>query len=398
MKNLPVRLAFAAIVLLLPSAAFAQTHQVDPTDTYVTKGFESDSAQAMEQARESVAAGDFKSAVHNLSIYVAAHPTERAPARLLGDLYYRQGDFQTAERVYRSILLNVADDRETHNRLGAVYATENRIDEAIAEYTKSLPGTDSIADLVALHLRKGDLPVYQASVERDAESMPSIPSLQGDLGSVYLAEHDYARALVYFLRELDLSPNSILGLNHAAIAYMDLGMYDKAFELLNRCHTKYPSEYSCTLNLAAADLETKQYGKGKTLLDRAEQLEPEHPEINVNYGYLSDAQGNWKTAISYYIKALQISPYSRDAYLDLGVDYEQHHLYDLAESALLKGISVVPTDGALHYLLGRTYQDQKKRDLAVEQFQAAFHSDDPVVATLAKVRISQMGGSAPQLR
>ncbi|MBC5816041.1 MAG: tetratricopeptide repeat protein [Candidatus Eremiobacteraeota bacterium] len=397
MKNLPVRLLFAAMAFFLaPCAAHAQTAVLNPVD--LPTGFESNSAQAMEQARARVAAGDFTGAVRELSIYVAAHPKERAPARLLGDLYYRQGDLATAERVYRAIILNVADDRETHNRLGAVYATQNRIDDAIAEYTKSLPGTDSIADLVALHQRKGDLAAYRKSVERDAESMPSISSLQGDLGAVYLAEHEYSRALLYFLKELDLSPNSILGLNHAAIAYMDLGAYDKAFDLLNRCRAKYQYEYSCTLNLAAADLETRQFEKGKALLDRAEQLEPEHPEINVNYGYLADAQGNWKQAVSYYVKALQISPYTRDAYLDLGVDYEQHHLYDLAESALLKGLSVVPTDGALHYLLGRTYQDQKKHDLAVEQFQAAFRSNDPAVATLAKVRISQLGGSAPQLR
>jgi len=397
MKNSPLHLLVAAMAFCLtPCAAHAQATVQNQVE--FPSGFESNSALAMEQARARVAAGDFKGAVRDLSIYVAAHPKEKTPARLLGDLYYRQGDLATAERVYRAIIFNAVDDRETHNRLGAVYATENRIDDAIAEYTKSLPGTDSIADLVALHQRKGDLADYRANVERDAQAMPAISSLQGELGSVYLAEHDYSRALLYFLRELDLSPNSILGLNHAAVAYMDLGMYDKAFDMLNLCRAKYRYEYSCALNLAAANLETGQYEKAKSLLDRAEELEPEHPEINVNYGYLAHAQGNWKQAISYYVKALQISPYTRDAYLDLGVEYEQHRLYDLAESALIKGLSVVPTDGALHYLLGRTYQDQKKHDLAVEQFQAAFRSNDPAVATLAKVRISQLRGSAPQLR
>ncbi|MFN2527861.1 MAG: tetratricopeptide repeat protein [Candidatus Baltobacteraceae bacterium] len=395
MKHSPLPLLFIALAFFLaPCAAHAQTAGQKPVDA---PRVEFTSAEAMEQARARVAAGDFKGALGELSIYVLAHPKERTPARLLGDLYYRQGDLAAAERVYRAILLNVVDDRETHNRLGAVYATENRIDDAIAEYTKSLPGVDSIADLVALHQRKGDLAAYRASVERDAEAMPN-SSLQDEVGSVYLALHDYSQALLYFLRELDLSPNSILGLDHAAIAYMDLGMYDKAVDMLNRCRAKYRYEYSCTLNLAAAELEMGQYDEGKVLLDRAEQLEPEHPEINVNYGYLANAQGNWKLAISYYVKALQISPYARDAYLNLGVEYEQHHLYDLAESALLKGLSVVPTDGALHYLLGRTYQDQKKHDLAVEQFQAAFRSDDPAAATLAKVRISQLGEAAPQLR
>ncbi len=150
------------------------------------------------------------------------------------------------------------------------------------------------------------------------------------------------------------------------------------------------TSYACTVNLAAGDLETRSYDQGRSLLDRAKSLEPEHPEILVNYGYLQDALGDWKGAVADYVKALAISPYSRDAYLNLGIDYEQHHLYDLAESVLLKGLTVAPQDAALHYWLGRTYQDQHKVDLAVKQFQAAAQTSDAQVANLAKMRMAQL--------
>ena len=65
--------------------------------------------------------------------------------------------------MYEQLIARNPKDKQTHNRLGVVYATENRVDVAIVQFQNALPGTDSIRDLVLLHLRKGDLPVYQAA-------------------------------------------------------------------------------------------------------------------------------------------------------------------------------------------------------------------------------------------
>ncbi|MBV8726816.1 MAG: tetratricopeptide repeat protein [Candidatus Eremiobacteraeota bacterium] len=379
--------AFALTFLpVLASAAPAVTNNPD----LYTLPFDSNPQAAMRAARERVAAGDLAGAIKGLATYVNAHPKDADPARLLGDLYYRAGNSTSADLVYHRILEFYPNDRETHNRLGAVYATLNRIDDAISEYNKSLPGTDAVPDLVSLHARKGDLPAYVAQVQSEGSLGASDPDAQHSLGSLYLSLHDYGNALKYFLRELDIVPDSLAGLNQAAVAYMDVGDYTKAFTLLNRCLLKDPASYACTVNLAAGNLETRSYDRGRELLDRAKSLEPEHPEILVNYGYLQDALGDWRSAVADYVKALAISPYSRDAYLNLGIDYTQHRLFDLAESALLKGLTVAPQDAALHYWLGRTYQDQRKRDLAMKQFEAAAQTSDPQVVNLAKLRMGQL--------
>jgi len=375
---------------LAPAVASAAPMTTNP-DAYNIPSFDSNPQGAIRTARERVAAGDLAGAIKGLATYVAAHPKEADPARLLGDLYYREGNLSAAEAVYARILAMYPNDRETHNRLGAVYAALNRVDDAITEYNRSLPGTDSIGDLVSLHARKGDLGSYIANVQRDATNGPSDPDAQHSLGSLYLSMHDYGNALKYLLRELDMVPDSLPALNQAAVAYMDLGDYTRAFALLDRCLLRDRTSYACTLNLAAGDLETRSYDRGRALLDRAQALEPEHPEIMVNYGYLEDSLGDWKLAVADYVKALAISAYSRDAYLNLGIDYAQHRLFDLAESALLKGLTVSPQDAVLHYWLGRTYQDQRKRDLAVQQFEAAAAQvNDPQVAGLARLRISQL--------
>ncbi len=58
-------------------------------------------------------------------------------------------------------------------------------------------------------------------------------------------------------------------------------------------------------------------------------------------------------------------PYSREAYIDIGIAYEKHGLYPLAQAALIKGIAAAPDDGRLHVLLGEAYEAQGNRDKAI---------------------------------
>ncbi|MEO6913843.1 MAG: hypothetical protein ABI182_07480, partial [Candidatus Baltobacteraceae bacterium] len=71
-------------------------------------------------------------------------------------------------------------------------------------------------------------------------------------------------------------------------------------------------------------------------------------------------------------------------------DYEQHKLYPLAESVLIKGITVAPEDGRMHFLLGKTYIDQQRKDLAIEQFKTAAASTDPTVSALAQAQVASL--------
>ncbi|MDE2466904.1 MAG: hypothetical protein KGO02_24790, partial [Alphaproteobacteria bacterium] len=64
---------------------------------------------------------------------------------------------------------------------------ENRVEEAIVQFEASLPGTDSVPDLVALHVRKGDLNAYVDGVKRFAARDSESAEIQAELGQVYEA-------------------------------------------------------------------------------------------------------------------------------------------------------------------------------------------------------------------
>jgi len=383
--------------LCVNAAAFADNKIIlNPNGARQGVDFESDPAGAMKTARERVAAGDLPGAIKGLATYAAAHPNELEPARLLGDLYYRSGDLGKAEDTYRGILALYPKDRETHNRLGTVLATENRVDDAISEFNASLPGTDSVGDLVALHAKKGDLPAYRAKLELLAQTYPTFAAAQSELGQAYAALHRPSEAARQFRRALDSDPTDITALNGLGLAMLDLRAFDLAAGNFKRCLQIDPTVYSCADNLGATYLEMGRQADAEAILTTAHNLAPERVEALVNFGYLQDIRGDWKGAVSWYVKALALSPFARDAYFDLGLVYEQHQLFDQAEAVLVKGIAVNPNDGPLHAVLGQTYQDAGKNDLAMEQFRLAAASLDPTIVALARSRFAALdGGHTP---
>ncbi|MDQ2663810.1 MAG: tetratricopeptide repeat protein [Candidatus Eremiobacteraeota bacterium] len=382
-----VRSAVALIWLgVVPIFAIAQTPtvHVNPIDQTVLP---SDPLDAIRSARESVAAGDLPGAIKHLERYVAGHRGEPDPARLLGDLYYRAGNFHAAESTYHAILAQYPSDKETHNRLGSVYATENRIDDAIAEFRDSLPGTDSVGNLVELYERKGQLGSYQNEIETEAHRFPTQVDLQIELGEIYRLTFHPEQAIIAYRRALDNDPRSLQALNGLGLAYLDQHDYPTAERYFNDCLGQAPTTYSCVDNLAAAYLETGRFDEAEAQLTKARRLEPEMPEAIVNLGYLVDARGQWRRAVAYYVEALTVYPYSTDAYFDLGNAYEKHQQYSLAQSVLLKGLVVAPSNGRLHFLLGQTYADQHEDALAGAQFTLAAGSNDPDVKRLARIRV-----------
>ena len=90
----------------------------------------------------------------------------------------------------------------------------------------------------------------------------------------------------------------------------------------------------------------------------------------------------------YYNRAIRSDPMRPEAYIDLGYDYNEHRLFPLAEAAYLKGLSVSPDDGRLHYMLAVAYNLQGKIALARDQYQHALASEEPIVVRAARAELA----------
>jgi tetratricopeptide (TPR) repeat protein len=396
MRRFFARSLVVAIVLLAiaqpfaRSSALAQAIHADSGDALAGQGFASDPAGAVERARKSVAGGDLSGAIATLALYVAAHPREPDPARYLGDLYYRKGDLGASERTYRAVLAILPGDAQTHDRLGGIYAAEDRVVDAIAQFQRSLPESSAYGHLVELHRRLGDLAGFEHQIRAQADADASDAAAAYAMGTILNAEHRPAEAIPYLERALLASGTSCPALSELGVAYADVGRGAEGERTIERCLSYDPDNYPANVFIGTVFVAEGKIAQARASFERANRVRPEGPEALVDLGYIEDLDRHWDAAVGLYLRAIALDPLARDAYVDLGCDYRDHRLFALAESAYLKGLSISPDDGRLHYLLAVAYVDQGKRDLARAEYRAATRSDEPEVALAASHDLSEL--------
>ena len=384
MRLIRVIAAVAALVAIQAGPSLATEHSVvfpemNPTDPAV-----------LDAARAKVAAGDTKGAIEGLAPYVGTHPQDVPAGRLLGDLYFRVPDYPKAEKVWKAILAIDATDRETHSRLGALYAVLDRVNDALFEFQQSLPSKSGYIGLVMIHKRAGDLAQYMAKLQSDTDQHPFDVGRWSELGHAQRALHKYDAAYDAFSHVIAIRPSSCGARVDVANALVDLGRIDPAIVHLKACLATDANYYQAVVNLGEAYLEKSDAATARPYLDRALTIRPEGYEALVNLGFIYDMQSDWKTAVTYYNRAVRSDPMKPEAYIDLGYDYNEHRLFPLAEAAYIKGLAVSQEDGRLHYMLAVTYNLQGKIALAREQYRHAIASEEPVVVRAAQAELAQL--------
>ncbi|MGA3036210.1 MAG: tetratricopeptide repeat protein [Vulcanimicrobiaceae bacterium] len=352
----------------------------------------------MDQWRAEAVNGQLSAVISKVEDFVRRYPDSRGPARLLGDLYFRKPDFPAAERTYKRILSRYPEDSETWNRLGGLYAAEDRINDAISAFNKSVLDPSEYPSLVALHQRRGDLADFERSVATDVQNEPANEEKILDYAMVLRALGKHDEALTFFKQALSLSTPAgrCPALSDLALAYLDVHRISEAVPLLQTCLSINPKEYGALVNLGEANIELGRFNDARDLLDRAVKVKIDRPEAYVDIGFIEDSSQNWKSAINNYEKAITVDPLWRDAYIDLGYDYYSQKMYSLAEAAFIKGLSVSPRDGHLSYLLGVTYRDQGKVALAKQQYEHAVnYGNEENVILAARRDLSALEAEPP---
>jgi tetratricopeptide (TPR) repeat protein len=348
------------------------------------------SPSTLANARALAGTGDFSGAIAELKVYAAAHPEDVAAESYLGDLYVRTGDIKSAERTYLAVLSVAPRDRDVHDRLGNAYAADDLVPQAIEQYQLSLPDVVAYADLVHLHRHIGDLAAFVSRYEALAQNNSEDYTSQLGYGVILLSLRRPAEAADYLQRAVALAPRSCAAYTELGTAELDLQRLTAAAAEYRQCLAINPNDYGALVDLSLTYDPVGDARAASALLDRAIALQPNRPEALVDFGYVSDALGRSEDAIAYYHKALEADILARDAYVDLGYDYQEQRMFAQAEAVLLKGLSVSPRDGRIEYLLGKTYSQQGKRTLALQQFTAAARSDEPEVSEAATAALTTL--------
>lgn len=128
-----------------------------------------------------------------------------------------------------------------------------------------------------------------------------------------------------------------------------------------------------------AALRAAKYDMAREDLEAAYQLAPGDPNVNDALGLMYLAQNNLPQAQDYIQRALSIDPKNMNALLDYGQLRMMQRDFSGAEEPLQRAVTLAPRDKLAHWLLGMTYLNMKKFDLARAQAEAAIKVSKGVV-------------------
>lgn len=194
-----------------------------------------------------------------------------------------------------------------------------------------------------------------------------------NLGEAFLVEKKYAPAYREFLKAEKLNPKD-------PILYYDFGLFyyerkelDKAVEAYKKAIKLKPDFASAINNLGVVYMEKEEWDKAiKTLLPITESYvyaTPHYPCFLVGQAYYH--KQNYKKAVEYFKKAIELQPDYVFAYHWLGRTYITLKMPKEAVSALEQAVKKTPGVAVFHLDLGRAYQMAGKYKKAKDAFARA---------------------------
>ena len=302
--------------------------------------------------------------------------------RLFGDVEYRLEHYKAAEDAYNAVLAVDPSNKDVLNRLGGVYAAEDRFNDATGAFRRSLPSSEGFLNLVQAFEDAGRLGDLEGEQQAEETRHPFEAWSHLNLGIVLTAEKKYDQALGQLRTAIEISPRSAEARNELGIVYGETGKYNEAIEQQKFAIAFDPMYAASWMNwgvelryLYLADADENHLKTAVEKIQHATSIKPDFAQAYENLGVVYDDLGQFTAAVENLQHAIALDPRDRTVYQNLGVIYLDHNLYNLAEAAFIKGLAIHPRNEVLHFALGSTYQKQRKFDLAAEQLRIALAED-----------------------
>ena len=372
-----VCVSFFAMILLLPSFAFAEvkifekeyTYQASEIDSKVTSR-----AIAVEQVKRLV--------LEELGTYLMAETEVR--------------DFQiTKDRVVmltagivQTEILNEKWDGERYYLKARIKADPNEVAASLdalrkdAQKSKELEDVQKKADeaLKEIEKLKSEIEAVKADKNKQKEYAKTADRLSAadwfKKGYQYALDKEYDKAIEAFTSAIALDPNDAVAYNNRGVVYgRDKGQYDRAIEDYNKAIQLDPNLASAYNSRGYAYNNKGQHDRAIEDYNKAIQLDPNLAAAYNNRGNAYGSKGQHDRAIEDFNKAIALDPNDAAAYNNRGVAYKSKGQHDRAIEDFNKAIQLDPNDAVAYNNRGVVYDDKGQYDRAIEDYNKAIQLD-----------------------
>jgi len=172
--------------------------------------------------------------------------------------------------------------------------------------------------------------------------------------------------------------------NNFGIGLLDAQQYAASVQAFQRVATLRPDYADAFTNIAIAQIQWEKYNEALPNLKKSLELSPDNARALYYLALVQRNEGSVDDAIASLSKVIAQFPRSRDAHRELGFSYYQQRKYDLARNEYECLQQIDPDDLAAHYNLSILYRRLGMKDKAAEQASYfADQKDDPTASTYA---------------
>lgn len=208
-------------------------------------------------------------------------------------------------------------------------------------------------------------------LQRSLELKPDLDTAHNNIGNAFQALGEFAKAIDHFHKALQISPNSVAALNNLANVLQLQGELDEAINYYHRVLGMKPTSVDSHNNLGSA-LRTKgQLDDAIHHYREALKLNPRHSEAQNNLANALHAQGKPQEAVAYYRKAIKMNPDHAGSHNNFGIALAAQGNLDEAINHYRQAIRIDPDYSTAHNNLGNALVAQSRFDEAIRQFRHA---------------------------
>ena len=341
-----------------------------------------DDTTLLQDAAQSIAAGDLARAENELQSILHRSPEEYRALNFLGIVRAQQRRESDAEKLFRQAISRKPDFASAHVNLGLLYVQMNHPQQAVPELQEALllapDRTDAADALIAIWRAQARVAVGSGDSEKGLSLLiqarklePGNPDVQLDFGTVALRMSLFPDALDAYQQSLKLRPNDPGAIYGLGRTYMELGRFDDARQQFANYLALRPGDASAHYALGMAWAALDHPDEARSEFEKSSTIAPVQTESYCQLGRLELDSGDLNSAESNFRRILERDPRNSCALTGLGrVNFGKKD-FAAAADFLQRAIAASPSLREAHYYLGLTYARMGRRESSDQELQIA---------------------------
>lgn len=194
------------------------------------------------------------------------------------------------------------------------------------------------------------------------------------LANKAIAQSNYAAAIPYLKKLVELQPKNILWMQLRSEAYLRTGNYADALLDLAKLVEAEPENEISMLNFGVALNKTNHNKEAKVVLESLLELDPKNLSSYINLGEVYQKLSMPKEQLRVAFKAIEIDPLNAVAYNNLGAAFLEIDMIVEAREALLTAIAFDPNNFEANLNLISVDFLNGDNDKVISTFESLVHS------------------------